>query len=402
MSRLWPVHALGTVGVSVLDCEHKTPAPADQGYPYVAIPNLVDGRLSLENVRIISVEDFRIWTRRTEPQPGDIIVTRRGRVGDSAVIPDGVKCAIGQNLVILRAADDLLKQSYLRWALRGPQWNSEVDRLHNVGAVFDSLNVSDIPRMRIPVPPVPHQERIAGVLGALDDKIAVNGKMAYKALALAQAEFDEAARSESWRSIRMGESARWLSGGTPKTTEPSYWDGDTPWISALSLKSPWITDSDRRVTQLGVENGTRVVPRGVTIFVVRGSSLDAEFRIGLTQREVAFGQDCKALLASDGIDPVTLFLAIRSRTSDILALVDHTGHGAGRLATDLITNLLVRIPDPSIGTEICDRLGHLVELGAQRQAENQTLLELRDLLLPKLISGEIRVRDAERIVEGAT
>ena len=226
--------------------------------------------------------------------------------------------------------------------------------------------------------------------------------MAYKALALAQAEFDEAARSESWRSIRMGESARWLSGGTPKTTEPSYWDGDTPWISALSLKSPWITDSDRRVTQLGVENGTRVVPRGVTIFVVRGSSLDAEFRIGLTQREVAFGQDCKALLASDGIDPVTLFLAIRSRTSDILALVDHTGHGAGRLATDLITNLLVRIPDPSIGTEICDRLGHLVELGAQRQAENQTLLELRDLLLPKLISGEIRVRDAERIVEGAT
>ena len=87
----------------------------------MAIPNLVDGRLSLENVRIISVEDFRIWTRRTEPQPGDIIVTRRGRVGDSAVIPDGVKCAIGQNLVILRAADDLLKQSYLRWALRGPQ-----------------------------------------------------------------------------------------------------------------------------------------------------------------------------------------------------------------------------------------------------------------------------------------
>src|SRR5262249_38698274 len=151
-------------------------------------------------------------------------------------------------------------------------------------------------------------------------------------------------QSDSWHSLPMGQSARWLSGGTPSTTDPSYWDGDIPWISAISLKSPWIADSDRKITQLGLEHGTRVVPRGTIIFVVRGSSLDSEFRIGLAQREVAFGQDCKALLAADGIDPVVLFLAIRSHSSEILNLVDHAGHGAGRLATDLITNVLVRLP----------------------------------------------------------
>src|SRR5215813_12096163 len=153
MVALWPRLELGAAGVRVLDCEHKTPVHAPHGYPYIAIPNLVDGRLNLENVQLISEEDFEIWTRRTKPRAGDIIVTRRGRVGDSAVIPDGISCAIGQNLVILRSTGDAVQQRYLRWALRSPQWKSEVDRLHNVGAVFDSLNVSDIPRIKIPVPP---------------------------------------------------------------------------------------------------------------------------------------------------------------------------------------------------------------------------------------------------------
>lgn len=272
----------------------------------------------------------------------------------------------------------------------------------DVGSANPTLNRNHVHPLPVRWPDRSEQERIASVLGALDDKIALNDQVANTSLSLAQAQYDEAADSESWRSLPMGQSSRWLSGGTPSTTEPSYWDGDIPWISALSLKSPWITDSERKVTRLGVEHGTRVVPRGTVIFVVRGSSLDTEFRIGLTQREVAFGQDCKALLAADGIDPVMLFLAIRSHSSEILTLVDHAGHGAGRLATDLITNVQIRLPDWPLEAEVCSHLQHLVDLGARCQSENRTLLELRDLLLPKLISGEIRVSDAERIVEDAT
>jgi type I restriction enzyme S subunit len=272
----------------------------------------------------------------------------------------------------------------------------------DVGSANPTLNRNHVHPLRVRWPDRPEQERIAAALGALDDKITVNVSVASTSLALAQTQYDESAMSDSWRSLPMGQSANWMSGGTPSTTEPSYWDGDIPWISALSLKSPWIADSDRKVTQLGVEHGTRVVPRNTILFVVRGSSLDSEFRIGLTQRDVAFGQDCKALLAADGIDPVVLFLAIRSRSAAILNLVDHAGHGAGRLATDLISNVLVRLPDPSLQAVTCNRLTHLVALGARCRSENRTLTELRDTLLPKLMSGEIRVRDAERIVEDVT
>ncbi len=147
-----------------------------------------------------------------------------------------------------------------------------------------------------------------------------------------------------WPTVRLGDLAQWLSGGTPNTAESSYWGGDIPWISAASLREFFIASSDRNVTTEGAANGTRLVPPGTTIFIVRGMSLMSEFRIGITTREVAFGQDCKALIPGQGIDPTFLVYAIKAQTSKILELVDAAGHGTGRLQTDRIANLLIPIP----------------------------------------------------------
>lgn len=147
-----------------------------------------------------------------------------------------------------------------------------------------------------------------------------------------------------WHTARLADLAQWTSGGTPRTSEPSYWDGDIPWISAASLKDFFISNSDRNVTAEGAANGTRLVPSGTTIFIVRGMSLMSEFKIGITVREVAFGQDCKALIPNQGIDPFFLAYAIKAQTPTILNLVDAAGHGTGRLQTDRIAALKIPIP----------------------------------------------------------
>jgi len=186
---LYPMRRLCDVGVTLLDCEHRTPAAAPVGYPYVAIPNIRDGQLDLTGVRRISKEDFDLWTRKTKPKAGDIIMTRRARIGDIAVVPDGLECAIGQNLVILRSNGQQIDQSYLRWALRGPLFEEQKQRFLNVGAVFDSLNCGDIPQFSIPVPPLAVQRSIAAILGALDDKIELNRRMNETLEAIARAIF---------------------------------------------------------------------------------------------------------------------------------------------------------------------------------------------------------------------
>jgi type I restriction enzyme S subunit len=147
-----------------------------------------------------------------------------------------------------------------------------------------------------------------------------------------------------WPRARLGDLAQWFSGGTPRTSEPSYWGGDIPWISAASLKEFFISTSDRNVTADGAASGTRLVPPRSIIFVVRGMSLMSEFRLGITMREVAFGQDCKALIANRGVDPYFLAYAIKAQTARILDLVDAAGHGTGRLQTDRIADLRIAIP----------------------------------------------------------
>src|SRR5262249_38279399 len=140
-------------------------------------------------------------------------------------------------------------------------------------------------------------------------------------------------RERVWPTQRLGDVAVWMSGGTPSTENPDYWGGNIPWISAASLTDFNIKDSERRLTALGVRNGTRLAPPGATIFVVRGMSLKSEFRVGVAQRPVAFGQDCKALVPYKGVDPRYLGWAIRASAPKILAMVDEAGHGTGRLET---------------------------------------------------------------------
>ncbi|MFF4757845.1 restriction endonuclease subunit S [Streptomyces sp. NPDC001292] len=147
-----------------------------------------------------------------------------------------------------------------------------------------------------------------------------------------------------WMTTTLGESGAWLSGGTPNTSRPDYWGGDIPWISAASLKEFQVQDSDRRVTAEGVMNGTRLVPLNAILMVVRGMSLKSEFRMGITRREVAFGQDCKALIARPDIHPMFLAYAIKAKTPEILALVDEAGHGTGRLQTDRLFGVEIGIP----------------------------------------------------------
>ena len=156
-------------------------------------------------------------------------------------------------------------------------------------------------------------------------------------------------RPLDWEVIRLGDAGGWRSGGTPRTTEPSYWGGGIPWISSGSLTSWRLLESDRTLTEQGVRAGSKLVPAGTILMVVRGMSLKTQFRLGIAGRPLAFGQDCKALEPAPGVDGTYLAYAIKSKTAEILDLVDEAGHGTGRLSSDRLLN--VRIPLPHVNEQ---------------------------------------------------
>src|ERR687891_2279159 len=173
----WELLTLEEAGVKLLDCVHKTPPAASDGLPYVAIPQIRDGEIDISDARMISRKHFEEWTRKADPRPFDIVLSRRCNPGETAYVRTGMKFALGQNLVLLRADNRRVRKQFLRWLVRSRYWWDEVEKFLNVGAVFDSLRCADIPKFRLPIPPLDHQDAIASVLGALDDKIELNRRM---------------------------------------------------------------------------------------------------------------------------------------------------------------------------------------------------------------------------------
>ncbi|MGY1456097.1 restriction endonuclease subunit S [Streptomyces sp. SS8] len=217
----------------------------------------------------------------------------------------------------------------------------------------------------------------------------------------------------SWRRVTLAEAGQWLSGGTPSTSNEAFWGGDIPWISGASLKEFHLANSDRRLTRLGAVNGSRLVPKGATLFVVRGMSLKSEFRIGVAERELAFGQDCKAIIPADGIDPYFLAYAIRVRAPEILSMVEETSHGTGRLDTGRLKGLEIPIPSITeqrrvVATQVAfERRVEVIERLMQKQAsvldalvstllhesahDFRTLDDLSDSIIPGITLGSHRV-----------
>ena len=369
-------------GVRVLDCEHKTPPDAGCGHPYVAIPNLVDGRLDLTNVRRITDEDLREWTRRTRPRGGDVIVTRRGRVGDSAVVPEGLDCAIGQNLVILRSDETHVDQRFLRWAARGPLWAEEVNRLRNVGAVFDSLNVRDLARIRVPTPPMGEQRAIAAVLGTLDDKIDSNRRLAVLL---------EETGSMKFRAQFFDTTVAWAEGTLSDLVDITM--GQSP------PGSSYTEDDDAGVLLVQGMGGfgdrypssdvyttvpTRRAPPGSTLMTVR-APVGA---VNVARTEVCLGRGVAGIRSKHPAFAEFLVRGLSSRWAS-----EESGTIFPAVNRKQVLGLPVQRP-PGAEIEAFERFASpIVSTLATLHDETEALTAIRDALLPELISGEIRVPD---------
>ena len=131
-----------------------------------------------------------------------------------------------------------------------------------------------------------------------------------------------------------------LSGGTPRKSNQSYWNGSIPWLTPKDM-GQWSGITEAKVSPEAIGNGTRLAPREAIFLVVRGMSLHKEIRIIRPDKAMTFNQDIKAIVAKKCIDPLYLYYVIESKKPELLDAVEAAGHGTGRLPTDKLKDLLV-------------------------------------------------------------
>ena len=165
---------LGELCDLIVDCEHKTAPRQETGYPSIRTPNIGRGYFILDGVNRVSEETYRLWTRRAIPKPGDLIMAREAPVGNIAIIPPGLHPCLGQRTLLIRCNKAKAEPSFICYLLNGPQVQATIFGMTN-GATVPHLNMKDVRTLPIPeIPPLPTQRKIASILSAYDHLIENN------------------------------------------------------------------------------------------------------------------------------------------------------------------------------------------------------------------------------------
>ncbi len=196
---------------------------------------------------------------------------------------------------------------------------------------------------------------------------------------------------EGWERRPLAKCAKFLSGGTPSKGRAEYWDGDIPWISSGEMTELRLQDSSLRLTQEGAEQGSRLVPANTILAVVRGMSLAKEFRLAIASKPVTFNQDLKALVCVPGVRPEYLFAALVAQRDQIRDRAGEASHGTKKLDTPVLAAVSIMLPSERLQRLYSDIVGPMNTLWDNCWTQNQRLHAARDILLPRLMSGEVVV-----------
>ena len=449
MAGEWPTLSLREANVTLIDCDHRTPPAAETGYPYVAIPQLRSGRVDLSNVRRIKREHLVEWTRKAKPSANDVILSRRCNPGETAVAPPELEFALGQNLVLLRSDGTEVYPPFLRWLVRGPEWWEQIGKFLNVGAVFDSLRCADVPNFELRIPPIFEQRAIAHILGTLDDKIELNRRMNETLEAMARAlfkswfvDFDpvrakhaqskvegaEGRPSSSsgqafpglpkpladlfpdsfegselgeipmgWEVWRVADVGKVVCGKTPSTTVSEYYGDDIPFITIPDMHGKiFVTTTQKQLSCAGAASQQK---QTLPVGAICVSCIATPGLVVITTEEAQTNQQINTVVPSRTDETYFWFWSFHNLGDEIRA-----GGSGGSVLTNLSTGrfaeLRVLAPPAGLRCSYHSRVAHLFDRILSNENETITLAALRDTLLPKLISGELRIENAERFIGG--
>lgn len=368
-----------------------------EGIPIVRVKDLKNGRIarddSLRVSRIVE-ENYS----RTRIRGDEVLLSVVGSVGETAIAPlDLAGWNVARAIAVLRISERA-SSNWIKICLSSELVQHHMGMWQNT-TVQPTLNLRDVRRLPIVMPPEAECHAIVAVLGALDNKIAVNEHIAATALALADHIFALTAEALSFGPETFGSVASVVGGGTPSTKVDDYWGGEIAWTTpsdVTSLMSPYLFETGRTITRSGLDNCASQLYPAQCIFMTSRATIGF---FALPQMPAAVNQGFIVVLPPNENLRWWLLHEMRSRVDEMHSLAN--GSTFLELSRKNFKAMPIRLPSDDIIIDFARTVAPLHRRAAQAAAESRTLTALRDTLLPQLMSGELRVRDAERIVEDA-
>ncbi len=406
------------------------------GVPFLTAKSLSDGKIDIAGAPRLA-EDRADDLRFGFVEPGDVLLSHNATVGRVAVVPEFAgRILIGTSLTYFRVNPAKISPRYLAAYFSGKAFQDEL------AAVMSHSTRNQVPitaqrHLRVVLPALPLQRAIAHILGTLDDKIELNRLQNETLEAVARAlfkswfvdydpirakmegretglpkhltdlfpmDFEDSQRGaipRGWGVQTIAGLADVLGGSTPSTKEPRFWEGGTHyWATPKDLSglaSPILLKSERCITDAGLSQiSSGLLPKGTILL----SSRAPIGYLAIAEVPVAINQGFIAMTPKPGVSNIFLLIWASLFHDEIVSRAN--GSTFLEISKSSFRPIPVVAPPANLMAEFDKHVQPIFNQIAANERENQTLVTTRDLLLPRLLSGELAVNAAGSITGGGS
>ncbi|MDW3219098.1 MAG: restriction endonuclease subunit S [Acidimicrobiales bacterium] len=400
----------------IVDSEHKTAPKSEAGFPLVRTTDIGRGRLDLSNVQRVDKATYDQWTRRAVPVEGDLILAREAPVGNVAVVTEGIRPVLGQRTVLIRPDDSQVDSTYLCYRLLGADVQHWMNAVAN-GATVPHLNMSDIRELPLgELPEMELQGRIGTALADIDDLIENNRRRIEILEEMARLLYREwfvhyrfpghedvelidselGPIPEGWKVTSLQEESNLLK----SNVKPQ----DFPDEDFAHFSIPALDEAHHPAIEPGadIKSGKYLVRQESVLLSKLNPRFPRVWRVTPPTSTRSIASTEFLVIEDNGGWPLPFLYGVCSSDSLSGRLTAMAG-GTSTSHQRVKPGDVVALPLVGPSTEVVDRYSTIatpmLDLADNLRDQNKTLTAARDLLLPRLVSGELDVSEIDLELE---
>ena len=397
MTSEWNHFALGEITELVIDYRGKTPKKlggdwCKQGYRALSAKNIKTGRIvQAETIRYIDESLYRKWMK-DEVQRGDILITSEAPFGQIFFWDSDEKIVLSQRLFCVRIKPEY-DARFIYYYMTTPEFQSELDG-RATGTTVIGLRQPELMKCVIRCPEIQEQKVIAAILSSIDAKIIANEKVNDN---LQQQLFslyeNMAMTSPCLKKYTLSNLCDFQEGYVnPPQTHPEYFDGEVKWLRAVDINESFIIETSRTLTKAGFESAKKsaLLFEPSTIAISKSGTIG---RLGIIADYMCGNRAVINIAPHDTNMLAFIYCFLKSKQREFPDMA--VGSVQKNLYVSLLEPLSVSIPDNESLTAFNAVGASILGMIHNNCVENKNLANLRDTILPKLMSGEIDVSDIQ-------
>jgi type I restriction enzyme, S subunit len=406
----WTKGKIGDICI-VGDGAHAKVERQISGVMYLTSKNLKDGRLDISQVTYISETDFNKHFRDeskalTKIKPNDVIFGIIGTIGEPYIVNSRDRFGISSSVAILRPNKSVIFPKYLFYWIENRIFQDALYAIKG-GVAQGYVSLEMIRSLPLYYPLLSIQKKIASILSSYDNLIENNTRRIEILEQMAKLIYEEwfvkfrfpgheyekiiDGVPEGWKKTNALEIMDVLSGGTPKTSVPDFWDGGIPFFTPKdSTDTPYVLETEKNISEQGLSKcSSKLYPKDTIFITARGTV----GKLNLAQVPMAMNQSCYALVGKEPLTQYFLYCALHATIDQFKSRA--VGAVFDAIIRDTFKAIPFVIPSKNLINDFTETVASSFKQIDNLIMQNRNLKETRDLLLPKLISGEIDVSDLD-------